>query len=141
MKSYATIILIVLLIEIGTLLTVMLYKNEMKQVIVGNMKEGLNQYEFDGANISNEKRFAGLTAIWNAVQQEYECCGVEGPNDWKYTTWGKTFPNMLPNSCCKTSFNRNECWNLSDGRQRNNVFTKGCLEEVVDYARNNIEII
>jgi len=125
MKSYATIVLILLLIEISGIFTIMIYRNEMKQVLSTQLKQGLDRFEFDEFTVSNGKRYEGLTAIWNSLQQEYQCCGVEGPNDWKDTPFGTTFPNMLPDSCCKMSINTNECWAHIGGKYTNNFMLQG----------------
>jgi len=39
-----------------------------------------------------------VTQAWDGIQQEYECCGVDGPQDW--SEFGNFIQGDVPDSCC-----------------------------------------
>lgn len=46
---------------------------------------------------------------WDAIQEWYECCGFNGPYDWKRVP---SYPGVLPESCGDVPLNRNGCWEI-----------------------------
>merc|ERR1712038_54885 len=42
-----------------------------------------------------------VTQVWDDIQQEYECCGVEGPQDWsEFGPFNQGQTPNTPTSCC-----------------------------------------
>ena len=58
------------------------------------MKSALDKY-----NTDDDTRFY-IVEAWDAVQEDLQCCGVDGYQDWaKSTGWNNQ--NDVPDSCCK----------------------------------------
>ena len=66
----------------------------------------------------------GSVAIfWNKVQEQFTCCGIEGPNDWENDT--------IPGTCSKNE--RTDCQKKSE-----DLHQKGCLKEFREYVKENM---
>lgn len=68
-----------------------------------------------------------IRRAWDETQESLQCCGVDGPSDWK---------SRIPSSCCKMG---------PDGKQEeceiSKAFKKGCLDVAVSAARDHAGII
>ena len=73
--------------QIGAGIAAFALKGDLKDAIEVNMKDGLQLY-------SNTTEFK---TVWDAVQGNFECCGVEKPDDW-YPILGA---NNVSDSCCQ----------------------------------------
>ena len=90
MRTYAFILCLILIAEIGAGIAAYILQGALKGEITKNMKAGMQNYKKEGQE--------GVTTTWDLVQHNLECCGVEGPGDWNSTTvsYGAT-----PDSCEK----------------------------------------
>ena len=77
------------------------------------MKKGLQHYNPKDVN------YAGVTNFWNALQQDYLCCGVDSSSDW---TEAAKF-SQVPDSC----FNGD-----------NNIHTEGCFIKFTKFIEGNL---
>ena len=117
MKTFAGIILVVLLIEAILVVIIYLHKDDIKE----QMRVSLKQYNTTGKE--------GVTKFWDTMQQEYECCGVVAVHDWevKYNT--TSTPKAIPDSCCKDE--TPGCGsNARDEPDSKDFFATGCFEKM-----------
>uniref|UniRef100_A0AAZ3QEJ2 Tetraspanin n=1 Tax=Oncorhynchus tshawytscha TaxID=74940 RepID=A0AAZ3QEJ2_ONCTS len=79
-----------------------------------------------------------FTGTWNAVMNNFDCCGVNSPEDFEESLFRLINPNeMVPAACCRRGsqpgdsayVNQDECL-MGKMLFRNN---KGCYSAVVDY--------
>uniref|UniRef100_A0A3B3BR80 Tetraspanin n=1 Tax=Oryzias melastigma TaxID=30732 RepID=A0A3B3BR80_ORYME len=90
------------------------------------------------------------------VQKKFQCCGVEGYKDWSqnpYFNCSDTNPSLeacgVPFSCCihlknQTVHNTMCGYGMQrekEGLARNNIFTLGCLEKILLWAKNNLRLV
>uniref|UniRef100_W5M4H4 Tetraspanin n=2 Tax=Lepisosteus oculatus TaxID=7918 RepID=W5M4H4_LEPOC len=84
-----------------------------------------------------------FTATWNAIMTTFDCCGVNGPDDFENGLFRNINPNdVVPEACCQrnsqstdeTYISLEECL-MGSLLFRNN---KGCYTAVVDYFETYI---
>ena len=61
-------------------------------------------------------------AIWNRMQEKYQCCGIEGYQDWHSTPFGAS--KITPDQCCVDYF-------PGCGRSKVPIHQQGCQKAVV----------
>ena len=61
-------------------------------------------------------------AIWNRMQEKYQCCGIEGYQDWYNTPFGAS--KITPDQCCVDYFS-------GCGRKEVPIHQQGCQKAVV----------
>ena len=61
-------------------------------------------------------------AIWNRMQEKYQCCGIEGYQDWHNTPFGAS--KVTPDQCCVDYF-------PGCGRKKVPIHQQGCQKAVV----------
>jgi len=83
--------------------------------LTDGMKDSMKNY--------GDKDNEGVTAAWDKVQKELECCGSTDATDW--TKINKT----IPDSCYK------------DQVRTSAPFDKGCFQKVEDNVMKNIMIV
>jgi len=127
MWSFATLMLLILIAEIGVCVTMLLYKGQVVAVATDAMTRSLDEYNKAGKE--------GVKKTWDEIQEKFTCCGVSnGPADWKNKVDG---PTTAPDSCCT---------NLSVGCGKDAIGTDrlyqdGCLKEFENYIGNNIFLV
>jgi len=133
MYTFASLMALMLLIEVGLTVVILIYKKETKQEIVNQMKNGLDNY-----NTTDE--YGGITLTWDTMQQNYDCCGIQNAEDWGINTaFSRKFPNSVPDSCCiiKTA----QCGiNTLKPLDGNKIYTTGCFEKFAKDVENNVEV-
>ncbi|VVC30578.1 Tetraspanin/Peripherin,Tetraspanin,Tetraspanin, EC2 domain [Cinara cedri] len=89
-----------LLILFTILLTIVLIGELVLSAAVYYMGDQVKDYALKEMNDSlpsyNTTNGETSTKIWNLVQSEMECCGVNGPKDW-----APVLHNKLPTTCCR----------------------------------------
>lgn len=70
--------------------------------------------EFEYKNTETSDRNSAQMFVDN-IQNQMECCGYNGPQDWKTSAWLPAVLRelMLPKSCCKFSSNQTRSWSPS----------------------------
>ena len=101
-------------------------KGDLNNVIKDNMNKGLTNYGKEGFN--------GVTETWDAVQNEFNCCGVTDWNDWKNQTLFQA-KQSVPDSCCKEGQVKGCGENTQDSTKFN---TNGCFSTFSDLFVGNL---
>lgn len=75
-----------------------------------------------------------INAAIDEIQQDFKCCGWDGPGDWNTTNYFN-LTGMFPESC--------ECPELGENCQKQNdtaqqIYSQGCQMGVVRFFRNNL---
>ncbi|XP_033231067.1 CD63 antigen-like [Belonocnema kinseyi] len=114
--TFATLMVLVFILELSAGIAGYGLRSSASQVITGKMKENMNSY-----NSSKE-----TAAIWDKLQQNFECCGINSSTDWNVPLNS----TGLPISCCEVipgQISESTC-----NSQSPNVFKKGCLPVLGD---------
>ena len=127
MWSFATLMLLILIAEIGVCVTILLYKGEVVDVATDAMTRSLDEYS------KPEKE--GVKRTWDKIQEEFTCCGVaKGPEDWR----GKLADaDSAPDSCCKIE--GDDCGKNAIGT--NKLHSDGCLKKFESFVESNIFLV
>merc|ERR1712038_157275 len=70
-----------------------------------------------------------ITAAWDDIQTEYECCGVDGPDDWDIAG-----VDDLPDSCCSWQEDPVTC-------KQDTSRLSGCFTKFEDLIAQNEHLI
>lgn len=123
--TYAILLAIIFILEIAAGAVAYAYKGKLEEVTKKALDEGIKKY-FKGGEETK--------AIDN-VQKEFECCGVDGYED--YLNQNTT---ELPESCCRTP----KCNTTVEAmRSLNNteIYTQGCLKGFEKFLREHLLIV
>ena len=125
MYTFATLVTLMLLIEVGLTAVILIYKNETREEVIKQMKKGLANY--------NEDDHQGVTLTWDAMQETYHCCGIEQPSDWESVLAEQ---KSVPDSCCKIKSD-----NCGKGAVDSEaIFREGCFTKFAKDVETNVEI-
>jgi CD63 antigen len=127
MWSFATLMLLILIAEIGVCVTMLLYKGQVVDVATDAMTRSLDEYNKEGKE--------GVKKTWDEIQEKFTCCGVaNGPDDWKNKLGDA---NSAPDSCCKIE--KPDCG--KDAIGSTDLHQKGCLKEFESFIEGNIFLV
>ncbi|ESP04272.1 hypothetical protein LOTGIDRAFT_204983 [Lottia gigantea] len=118
--TFGALLTIIFILEIAGGIAGFVLKNQIESDVITLLKEKEGQY------YKND----GVKASFDALQKDFACCGVDGPNDWI----NGTANNTIPTSCCK-DFKQGQTCDLAK------AYPEGCEKKFVDYLKNNIGII
>ena len=113
-------LLVIFLMELGAGISAYVWRGEVEEKVKEMLKERIpDRYEKE----------EGLQRAIDKVQDTFNCCGVDGINDWNY----------VPDSCCK---NDQSCPKKpsvkGDQTQLDNFNKVGCVNEVKDFIKENL---
>ena len=135
MYTFASLMAIILIAEVGVAIAAFVFKGEATDFVSDAMKNGLKNY--------GDSEYQGVTKGWDSIQQQFDCCGVDTPNDWANTTALVPIGKSVPVSCCKnedTNCGKNQI-NPPNPPTSQTIYTDGCLNQFVQYVENNIYLI
>lgn len=110
---FSVLLGVVFIFELAGGIAGFVMRNELKEEIREKMTEAEKNYDQGGVKKS-----------WDAVQNNFKCCGVE-----TYTEW-TMYNGTLPDSCCDAGKN---CKKGTPG-----FHDDGCLENFSEYVKKNI---
>jgi len=130
MGTFATLMTLILIAEIGVAVTIVIYKGKAYDVVSDAMKKGLNGYGEEGKE--------GVTVGWNKIQDQFTCCGVDGPTDWRNST-NPDFLNKdnVPDSCC--NIEKENCG--QNAMNTNKIHKDGCLKKFQKFVEGNVFLV
>lgn len=84
----------------------------------------------------------GYRFLWDRLQNESRCCGVQGPTDFNGTSWLREqrqnnawFRQMVPESCCPAPLNRSCAVELTG------AFGSGCYEPLLRWLQKSADVL
>lgn len=129
MGTFATIMAIILIAEIGVAITILIYKGKAQDIVEDAMKKGLQNY--------GKNETGGVQKTLDKIQEQFTCCGIKSPEDWLSTPFGET--TNAPDSCCKV-----ESENCGVGqlvKPFTNLNSAGCLSKFYGFVENNAFLV
>jgi len=76
-----------------------------------------------------------VTKAWDDIQMEYDCCGVDGPQDWPEFNPSFEGTKKVPDSCCDHEPNQSLC--ISE----NAIRVPGCYTKFEEIITQNESLI
>lgn len=119
MKTFAGSIIAVLLVEAVLAVVIYVYRDAIKD----QMTNGLKNYNTDNGTKD------GVTKVWDKLQQNYHCCGVDNPHDWEGKFNTTSTPFALPDSCCKVE--KPGCGkDALENPDSTDFYSQGCIKKI-----------
>ncbi|KAK2908266.1 tetraspanin-33 [Channa argus] len=146
LKTFLGILAVVLFLQIAAGIVGYLFTDVVMERTDRLMMKAIVRYRED----------QDLENVIDFVQKKFQCCGVEGYKDWSqnvYFQCSETNPSLeacgVPFSCCVRLQNQTVLNTMCGyGKQRGDerlarqrVFTVGCLEKIVWWAKNNLLLV
>ncbi|KAL7297809.1 hypothetical protein TKK_0008842 [Trichogramma kaykai] len=130
---FAALMVIVFIMEFAAGITGYVMRNSVGEALQSKMIDTTNKY-----NTSLEIR-----QVWDLIQRDFRCCGVNKPEDWEARISNKTERALdLPLSCCKPGVS-GACklngtlefdFSANDNLTYWNV---GCIESMTGFAKEH----
>ncbi|CAL4060780.1 unnamed protein product [Meganyctiphanes norvegica] len=89
--TYASVLVVLIIAQVTCAILLLVYKDTAEDFIKGGMYNGFDKY--GNANDPDLKK------ALDKIQNDLECCGVEGPEDWKNATHLDKL--SVADGCCK----------------------------------------
>ena len=120
---------LILGVQIELIIAVWIFNDEVRELISRTVIQGMEMY--------SPQDHAGFKEMWDIIQSNFKCCGVESFRDWKDVNFGKD--GNVPDSCCKT-VTQNCGFGILNGDNATAtelVYTEGCFAKL-ESVRNLI---
>lgn len=132
MYTFAAAMSLILVTEVGCGIAIIVYKNDVANIIVDGMKQGMENYGKSG--------YDGVSKTWDTMQSDFACCGVTAYSDWSpqpYSQGGKD----LPDSCCLVPAKDCGKGALSLPDPEASVQTQGCFTKLKKTVEDNGAVV
>ena len=126
MGTFATLMALILIAELGVAITIFIYQGKAYEIVADAMNNGLKGYGETGKE--------GVTQGWDKIQEQFTCCGVTEPANWKNAT--KLGGDDVPDSCCIVE--APQCGKGKANKPYVDIHTKGCLKEFEEFIKSNV---
>lgn len=126
---FSILLIVIFVLEIAGGIAAYVARNQVEQVIVTKMNEGMINYSDS----------EGVRKTWNHLQTELQCCGVTNYTDWQSvnvtTTGDVRIPR--PTSCCNVPVVADNT-NSTCVNNLNTINQDGCLPKFEEWVKGNI---
>lgn len=112
LMTFSVIIFLIFIVELAAGISAYVFRNKLEENIKDAAKSSMEKYNSD----KSDKEF------WDNIQMKYNCCGVDGPEDWNKTFAG----GELPDSCC---INGTSSCNITEKKM---LHAEGCYDSIKD---------
>merc|ERR1711884_472287 len=133
LKTYGILLTVLLIAEIGVGIAAFVYKGQVEDSLKSEMAKLIPDYNNAATDADHV-----ITDAWDALQQNFECCGVSNYTDWKSNA---NMTNQdVPDSCCiqeVTGCGKGQLVAASPTK----IYTKGCVESFKTQLEDHIEIV
>lgn len=127
--TYGTLLALILLLEIGAVITAILLKDDAERVVTDGFRNQIQNYNVDNAT----------TKAWDEIQTGLQCCGIDNFEDWKAVS---SVPNgNVPDSCCVQEINGCGVGVIGSPESQSRINTEGCLVKVREFLADNLAIV
>lgn len=124
-NTYSVLLIIIFILELAIGISGVLLKNNTEAFLEDKLKTTMEQYR----NVS----FNETTVVWDSIQKEFQCCGVESYKDWYNVT---VLNNSLPISCCAIPPGATVLMCLPE-----HAYSEGCLDKFGDFIKENVSYV
>uniref|UniRef100_A0A915C766 Tetraspanin n=1 Tax=Parascaris univalens TaxID=6257 RepID=A0A915C766_PARUN len=148
--AFFIILVLVFCLELACAIVAYSHQDLIRRYIDNSMYETIQEYYA----INPE-----YAAVFDRIQNEFECCGVKSYRDWLHSSWGRDLVGRtelgigsssigkVPRSCCNedglrdyptncgVSFDKLELWTYEPF-----LHTKGCSDALYESAYKNLDI-
>ncbi|XP_069578524.1 tetraspanin-33 isoform X2 [Brachyistius frenatus] len=146
LKTFLAILAVVLLLQVAAAVVGHVFTDTVMERTETLMMKAVVRYR-DDRDLENAIDF---------IQKKFQCCGVQSYEDWTHNVYFQcedTNPSLeacgVPFSCCLHLQNQTVLntmcgygmQQLEENRAGRDVFTAGCLEKIVRWAKNNLLLV
>jgi len=131
--SFAICIILIFILQLAG----GIYAYTKKDTLQEDLKKGLDQIQDQYGQPSTANKEFSKAVDW--FQQNVKCCGLDKPESWNDSQWGKSGNTGVPDSCCKTV--EKGCGAKDIKTLGGIIFPKGCIPVGKKYAEDKIFLI
>ncbi|XP_053694047.1 CD63 antigen-like [Sabethes cyaneus] len=91
--TFSVLLVLIFILELAAGISGYVLRNDTYNLLSNSMKNSMKKY---GANDSQE-----VTIIWDKIQMNYNCCGVESSKEWAEVNPALFNISYLPMTCCE----------------------------------------
>jgi CD63 antigen len=111
---FGILLLIIFVVEIAGGVTAYVYRGKFEEILKDNMNDSIKQDRKDA------------NKIWDEMQKEWQCCGIDGASDYLKNN------RTVPDSCCKEPLETKEC---------DKPYDKGCYKQLLENIQSKIAMV
>ncbi|XP_043229361.1 tetraspanin-18-like [Amphibalanus amphitrite] len=119
---FCLVLILFIVVGAGAIAGFVMGSDSILEQIKTGLQKSMNDY--------NEKD--SVQQSWNFLQENFECCGVDGPSDWALVLG----PDNVPRSCCHKDREGNPGACSADS----NSYDDGCVEKLEDFVKGNSKL-
>ncbi|KAJ9598191.1 hypothetical protein L9F63_011129 [Diploptera punctata] len=125
--SFSVVLAIIFIMELSGGIAGYVLRNDAADVLRRKLNETADHY-VDKSDV---------TAMWDYLQTELQCCGVGNFTDWEHV-----FKNdSLPLSCCARLPGMTGIQNCTVESTTSHVYTVGCIQALGNFVRDHAAVI
>jgi len=142
--TYFTVILALFIVMVvGAVLG---YSGNLESAIKDPMENALKQYKDNPVNDQGK----AYKTLWNTVQEELKCCGIDNVYDWQQngTDFGFTSGHTKPDGCCRVGRKgdldqaaKTDCLENADGPMSEKFYFEGCYTAMKKQVEENQNVL
>jgi hypothetical protein len=131
---YAGSVGLVIMAEAVVVILTCVYWNSINENVAKSMYNDVHNHYV------NETSQDGISSSWNKMQQEWECCGSFGYQDYIFSKYDNNSDRfVVPYTCCNSK-DITEIARCQNGIQEH-IYGQGCYFALVDWLNKNAPII
>lgn len=129
--TYFSLVIFMFLFEFAIATLAFVYRERITDMLKDELRDGIEHHYRNSTD-------NGLAMIWGHTQTQFQCCGIDGYEDW-YDIDAWRGRKIVPPSCCLQKYQENsDCWKEDNQSQ---WFSRGCSEQVLMWFVSQLHIV
>ncbi|CAH0554427.1 unnamed protein product [Brassicogethes aeneus] len=124
--TYSSLLIVVFILEILVGIGGIVLKSKTRDVVENALITTMKEYD--------NPKYNETTALWDQVQNQFQCCGVMNYTDWMTSN---STDHKLPISCCPIPTGATGVMTCN----QDNAYKLGCLDKFTDYIEGHATTI
>uniref|UniRef100_A0A5S6QBF8 Tetraspanin n=1 Tax=Trichuris muris TaxID=70415 RepID=A0A5S6QBF8_TRIMR len=128
--TFAVLLGVIFILELAAGIASYVLRNDVEDLLGERVKYGMENYNQTGSE--------GVTMAWDALQQEFKCCGTNN-----YTDWFNARVGRVPKACCRMPGEdcSRDFKEMSPEETAEYIYTEGCIDGLKDWVVNNVAVV
>lgn len=128
--AFTALLILIFILELSAGIAGYVCRDAAEEVLTAKLTESMVNYG---------KNDTVITALWDLIQRNFECCGANAPDDWEKVAKMSNGTSVVPQSCCGPASGFDPFTCSSDSKPPR--FTDGCTRKFGEFVRDKAVVI
>ncbi|XP_053674896.1 CD63 antigen [Anopheles nili] len=124
--TFSVLLILIFILELAAGISGYVLRNDTRELVSNALNSSMKSY--------GNEHSGDITLIWDEIQVDFDCCGVDGSLDWSRANSNKFNETFLPMTCCRPLTGAVGYVSCPDANN-STLRTTGCINSFGDFIK------